>query len=677
MMEAARLPVEYIEAWLAKRSIAVRELERGTAFCTAEDGQRVPLTVSLIEDKVAQADPVAWAFLNLTERKATRDEDTKEIVIPAGGPWVLFPVQADLARIQVDHLIVECAAQVGKTRDIILGTLWEMDCATGNIVSLVAADADNRLDAIWNEFEFQIEKNPGIGGGLKEKRVKPYRRMSFENGNEFYMLICGHDGSQFRGFHATGTVRADEVAKWKYQLQFDELWRALMPGARSRIYSTPDGDYSSPFYAMCARAQLIGLRAATKTVAKPSVSFSEEPTFFKTNITKMQLPYPMWSEKRAARLREQWDGEHTPGYLMNVLGQWGTPCFSVFPMPTLRPNLKGAIHLPHYRMVAATIDRERRQVLFNASRLASGPDTADGGPQEEILAREVFAFLDGRQLGEMVANFFPPLEQFGPNPRLYCGADLGFSQDPTEAIFVRAVGPKWSDIFRVHLKSAEEPEQAAIFAWLDHASGHQVQYSFDNGSSGNALIGRLANDVQYQRCPAGCKDPVYFGERLSGRGFGEYAAEIDLDSGEPLLNPDRKDTHGNPMPHRRSNKELSTRILERKAQAKQLEIAWDAGAGNANLSSAQLMVNHTWLRMTSKQERVFKGTDDHHVDARRQVALAIVSEMRGTGLVNPTPENFVSAQPRPISSSGFVEGGGGSLRAEFARPERIFSDVNW
>lgn len=670
-LAASRLPVSYVEQWCEAHRIDLAKVEKGLPVWQTPQG-KIPLTVPLIEDRIAQEDPVVWCYLNLTERRSLRDEITGEVIIPAGEPWGFFEIQAVMARLRGVDLIVECGSGIGKTRDIVAGTLWEMDTGTGNLSSLIAGDADDRLHEIWTDIEFQVETNKGIGGGVKKMSVKPFRRILFNNGNEFEMRICGFDGSQFRGFHGTGTIRGDEVAKWKNPQQFDELWRAATPSVRFRLYSTPDGDYSSPFYQLCARARRIDLKSPTAIAAlRSKASAGEEPGFVKINITKMEV-HELWSEARAAKWREKFNGEQSTGWLTQVLGQWGTPCFSVFPMPTLRPNLKGAVHLPHYRMVAATIDREKRQVLFNASRLASGPDTPDGGAQEEMLAREVLAYLDGKQLGEMVGNFFPPLNPL-EHPKLVCGADLGSSQDPSEFVFVSVAGNRWSDVFRLHLRNADWPDQEAIVLALDHASGHRVQYGFDNGSAGSALVQALA--LKDEECSVkGCKTRVVFAERLKAFGFGEYGDEIDIYTGEPVLNPDKKDEHGNLRPHRRSNKEFSTRVLERKAQAKELAIAWDGGAGNAQLSSAQLLVNHTWLRKTGKDERVFRGEDDHHVDARRQAALVIVGELRGELFIPATKANVATAGPRHFPQEGF---GAVTTRGQFGRGGRISFGGGW
>src|SRR5438132_5921012 len=160
------------------------------------------------------------------------------------------------------------------------------------------------------------------------------------------MRLCGFDGKQFRGAHVSLSVRADEAAKWKYWQQWNELWRSGKPGTQFRVYSTPDGDYSSPFYELCARAIPIDGRRTGKDIKTSLLASSDQPKFRKINIRKQDLPAPFWTEARAAKYREQYGGERSIGWLTNVEGQWGSPSYSVFPMPTLKPNLRDGNDLP-------------------------------------------------------------------------------------------------------------------------------------------------------------------------------------------------------------------------------------------------------------------------------------------------------------------------------------------
>ncbi|MDQ6892215.1 MAG: hypothetical protein M3167_05995 [Acidobacteriota bacterium] len=674
-----RIAPEYVEAFLARHRIRWDQIERGAPVWPSEAHGLIPLSPEDLERLIAVEDPAVWAWLYLSERLTVLDEETNEPIVRRGDPWSLFPIQADLARTG-GNLIVECGAEVGKTRDITLQILRMVDIGRPGDSGLIGVNLDTTSQEIWAEIEYQIEANPLIGGGLKSSRVKPYREQIFNNDCRFEMRLCGFDGTQFRGGHFNKLLTADEAAKWKNERQWSEFWRAALPGATFRIYSTPDGDYSSPFKGLSDRAiPLNGPDAEAGARARDAAN-PDEPRFRKFHISKRQLPPPFWTEKRAAKLRERFKGEHTTGWRNNVEGTWGAPESSIFPMHILRPNLA---FLRDYRIVVAILDREKGMTDFRAARLSDELDSVEGGRQEIILAQELNPFVNSKTLAEKIARFFPDVVDLKA-PKLYCGADLGSAEDPSEFVFLRVhtpvdpnatgakkiVGQKWTDLFRLHLAFADWPVQAAVVAYLDHASGHQVKYGFDNGSAGSALAQVLQQMVEFRTCPV-CACPVYFNERLKVFGFGNQTDEIDVETGKPILDPDRRDAKGESQPFRLSNKEFSTRVLERKAQIAELAIAWDGGAGHQKLSAPQLMMNHTSKGETSKKgERQFKKTDDHHVDARRQAALLIVSELRGDDFVSPKASMIAVGASRPATTRVF-ESGAGHIASAFGPPGGI------
>jgi hypothetical protein len=264
-----RIAIEFVEPWLKKYGITPDDLEDERPVWPTANGT-VALRCEEIENLIAIEDPYIWAWLNLQERDSVVDEETREVYVTKGAPWNLFPVQARMARIK-GNLIVCSGSEIGKTRQIVLGTLHEVDCWPGGANDLIAADSDITIAGIWDEIEYQCYKNPRIGGGVKDSGLKPFRFMEFQNGSRFEMRLCGFDGKQFRGGHFSPAIRVDEAAKWKNPAQWNELWRAGKPGSFFQIYSTPDGDFSSPFYSLCSRAvDIDGVAAGPLTRSRQS-----------------------------------------------------------------------------------------------------------------------------------------------------------------------------------------------------------------------------------------------------------------------------------------------------------------------------------------------------------------------------------------------------------------------
>lgn len=641
LKEKFQIPLSHVEVWLEENGFTWEQVERGVSF----RGER--LTASKIEEYVSAGDPVIWAFLNLVSPMNIPG------LCKAGDPLKLLPIQAQLARLE-GNVIAECAAEVGKTQDIGVRLLHRIDTAPKGDTCLIVTNTEKALKSIWRYIRDEVKANPLIGGGV-ERIDKREMSIEFKNGNRFETRITGADGESLRGAHITGIIFADEVVKYTNLQIWNELWRCAMPGAVFRVYTTPDGNYSCPYYALSLRATQINEKNFEAFEAVDAVEAPDEFTeikFKKIWISKRHLGPPLFTEKRLAGWRQKYNGEHTVGFLNNVDGLWGTPSSSVFPMYVLEPTLAW---LPDYRIVCASIDREKGAVKFDAAELSEEKKAEIG------LAHTNEPFditTKAANLARLVASFFPPAVASWVKPRLYCGADLGAEQDPSEYIWIHARGEKWIDVFRLHLEYASYPEQCQIVIALDHASGHITKYAFDAGNAGNSVAMDLQQLEEYRYCPicrlGGKQVALHFEERIVPFNFGSSTDEIDFKTGRPILDSDNRNAAGEMQPFRLSNLEFSTRVLERKLAACEMALARDAGAGNPQLGGAQLMTNHTSSGEKSKKgERRFRGKDDHLVAARRLLALILVSELRGERFISPELGVSVATSARRATNDEF------------------------
>ncbi len=639
----SRLPADFIEDFLQRHQISWSQVERGVPVWLTANG-KVPLTMKLIEAEIGREDPVAWAWMNFREIGSYRN----------GEPWKLDPVQAEMARLSGD-VVFECGSAVGKTRDLMLQAAHRIDSNPHGGSVMIVTNSAQTMETIWRELEFQISESKrlglgawgyGIGMGVKDSKEKPLRFKDFNNGFHLEMRICGDDGEQLRGAHIDDIVMADEVAKWKNPLQHTELWRSGNPGCKFRIYSTPDGDYSSPFCALSARSTAVGSTAdqAESISAKDSGADADDGfqvakrrEFKKFWIPKTVLGDPFWNEEVRAECLKLYGAEDSQGWQTNVMGKWGDPEYSVFPFHRLKEVLRA---LPRFRMVQANVPIHGESASLTCAR-------PTGGGQEAILTR---IELDMAKLPEAIASWFPTLEA---NEIPYFGCDIGVDADPTEILcFIK--GSKWTDHFRLNLKHASYTMQRDIITALDHASGHVAAWGIDAGAAGVALT----EMITLQKFCVACNGRVFMGERLKAFSFSGINDAIDFETGRPLENPDKD---GKPV--RVSNKEFSTRVIERLVQEQKAVIAWDGGAGDPKLSGPQLMVNHTFRAGKKGGERFFKATDDHYIDARRQAVLSAVFLRRGQPFIpiNDTTVATLAIRQGAASAVGFAP----NVSAEF------------
>lgn len=638
-----------VEQFLAKHDLTAKRISDGRVGWPGINGALGWADIDLL---IAREDPVAWAALKMVVAKGIPNPDGTWFCSP-GDPVRLLPVQAQMAR-DKGNFLYESGSEIGKTLVLTVKVLHASDTAAGGGSIVIVGDSDLTIQPIWTSLVYQLEQNPTIGGGVAEgpngpmMRVKPYRWMRLNNGVEIEARLVGHDGSQLRGAHASLLLVADEMAKAKNPQQWNEFWRAAMPGCEIHIYSTPDGDYASPYFAICSTAVSVDNRETAVRDASENI-VSEEASKFrfrKRNIRKMDLPAPFWTETRSREFEQQYGGKDSLGWQTNVMGGWGSPQYSVFPGTYIYPC--AARYIEEYRMVRAIVDRKADRIFLTASRLSREASTVEGGTREEIVSKEEPP-LSG-DFARRIASLFPSIHDW-KEPVIVSGADVGSAIDPTELVFARLIDGEVRQIFRLHLKSAKWSEQKDIFIHLDHASGHLCHYGIDNGSAGSALVQELTRSAV--PCPVeGCGRTLYLEERIHPFGFGESNDLLDMNTGEPILNPDKRDPKGNLIPFRFSNKESSTRYLERVMQAIHWFIGNDDGAGDSKLAQVQLLMNHTSMGLNGKGERKFKAIADHLPDAWRQLILTVVYALRGSGIVFADGENVVFIGSRSDNMEG-------------------------
>ncbi len=629
---ATRLPNDLLEYFLKRHPNVTVEALRSGRRCWKKGGKLVPLPVDVLEEIAASEDPVTFAFLNFTTQDNVVAADGS-VVRARGTPLVLYPAQVRMIRSALGrNLILECGSEVGKTLLVTVLSAWAVHVAGAKV--LIAVNKDSTAEGIFAALKYQVTGNPTVGGGLVGKpKLSPYREMVFASGGSIQWRLGGVSGDQFLGGHFGGgggsfpgpVIFADEVAKWKNPMIWNSFWRAAMPGARFLIASTPDGDYGGFFYALCSRATALdpNRRSGETSITEAPAGADEPKKFYKLNIRKSDLPAPFWTEARAREYEQQYHGRDSVGWQTNVEGMWGSPVRSIFPYEKLRPCLRS--DLSFYRLVTVFVDEKNRRAKVKVGALAPG-----GG--DVVVADEDVSYPSDRDLGETIASYFPPIYDFngGDDPHLFGGADIG-TVDPTELLIQRpSVSAKvWADVFRLHLVGAGHELMAEVFAAIDCSTNHRLRLGVDNGGAGVAFVGRLRGRG-FETCSR-CRADSHLDERISAFDFSVRVDEIELDTGETVPNPSNLDAAGRPKPHRCSNKEFSTRILERKVSRGELRIANDGGNGNGALGAAQLLTNHAQIGISSRGDRRFSTQDDHSVDARRFAALMAAQIIRDEG----------------------------------------------
>lgn len=523
------------------------------------------------------ADPVLWcaAFL--------RNPDDPD------RPWTYWDYQEESIRYN-GNTLHECGAEVGKTREII-GFILYKAFNVSNGSGLVTAPMTIHLLEIIDSIAEQLNHNALLGKSLVLHRKQPHHHMKFSNGFKVDFRPTGHDGEALRGVHVSTFAMFDESAKAKNPDIFKEFWRASKPGCVHKLYSTPDGDRSTVFYRLCQKAEG-KLKAEDQETGDAGL---KNLTFHKYHWSKELMPPPFWTPERRRFYIEQYGGEDSPGYQQNVLGNWGDPENSVFPWYQFQRLLHD---IPEYRCLKILVDESQGEVSIYGYELAAPVVDGVKSKPEPVTLCDKRISKHGFDIKAEIKAFFTAI------PGLcFGGADLGFSQDPTE-IYVKLIyGKTHRLVVRVQLKGVTYDMQAdAIDALDDIYDGGQnkMGWGLDFGNAGSAVVHILQGQDQY----AGKS----YESRLTGYQFGA-AYDAVSEEGETII--DKKS--GKPV--RLSAKELSTDLLTTKMQRVELQYPYDPDI-------VLYYPSHTYRNGQSR--RIYKDIDDHTIDADRVLTLRVV-----------------------------------------------------
>ncbi len=543
------------------------------------------------------ADPVLWC-----DRFLLNPDDPEE-------PWTLWDYQQESLRTG-GNTLHECGAEVGKTREIIAYILWKAYTEPHGS-GLVTAPMSIHLLEIIDALESQLAHNPKLQKSLVFHRKQPHHHLKFSNGFKLDFRPTGHDGEALRGVHVSTFAMIDEAAKIKNPNVWKEFWRSSKPGCAHKCYSTPDGDRSTIFYRLCMKAD--GVEDGKE--GEQGAAGSKNLTFKKFHWSKELMPPPFWTPQRRRFYIDQYGGEDSPGFQQNVLGNWGDPENSVFPWHAFQRLLHD---IPEYRCLKILVDDSHGEVSLHGYvvKAGAGIGTPDAGESPILGGKPEPVTLLDRRIPKHQFDMRAELKSFfdGGQGLHYGGSDLGFSQDPTEIFIKRVHGSTHRLVARVQLKGVTYDQQAEAINTLDDVFAGEQQkmgWGVDFGNAGSAVVHILQGSGIYRA--------KSFEERLTGFQFGAAYDAVSED-GEVIL--DKKSNR----PVRLSAKELSTDLLTTKMQRLELQYPYDP--------DIMLMYpNHTY-RMGSGGRRIYKGTDDHVIDADRVLTLRAIIPTVGDTVVS-------------------------------------------
>ena len=527
-----------------------------------------------------------------------------------GEPYSLWPYQLESADYIAGGVVHEDGAEVGKTREITLLLLWSAFTGHGGRlrkpVNLVAAPLTSHLGEISRAIEEQVDLNPDLQAITRLTKGKRWMRyennhllMEFNTNCWIFFRPVGSDGNAFRGVHANGFCMFDEATKVKNPVVFSEFHRAMKPEATPRFYSVPDGDRSCEFFSMCQRAMAW---EEFKRRWPNGYDGPGYPPMVRFNWPKTLMPDPFWNEARRRYYIQLYGGVDSAGYVRNVLGGWGDAESSAFPWATFGPCV---VDIPEYRRLKVMVDASDGQVTLELTRFDAVMEGNRISGREVVLweRRESLANWERQDdCRESIESIVFAAFADMPRGENYAGADLGQTRDPTELLVKIRRGSTMRLHSRIQIRGCEYRHQCEFIRALDlllDPDAERAAWGVDPGNAGTVVIGMLANEDRYQ--------DRNFTMRLAGYAFGGGYDAVDLDG--QLIVDEKTD-----KPIRQNGKELATDLLVMAMQKRRLQYPVDP-------ELTLYYPSHTYKQ--GPRYRTFATTDDHVIDADRQLMLNV------------------------------------------------------
>ncbi len=603
----------WVDHFLETRGLAWRALETGGLWSSPA----LPFENldQLIQFLILE-DPVAFAECLFHERK-TRGHP----------PWRFFPYQRVSLRTP-GHTVHQCGAEVGKTREIAALAVWALVTGRGQGLPgevLIAGALEGHLDPLHREILWQLQHSPWLSRHVAWDacRVKPYRTLELRNGNLCHFRPVGYDGAALRSLHVNLLLLGDEWAKVALPEAHGNFDSRAEPECWIRVYSTPDGNRSSPFFQLCESTP----RVDPQTGPPPGRDWREPVRFV---WPKTLMPAPFWSPERERFYLGRYGGRESQLYRQNVFGEHGDPAGSVFPWPLVEPCLA---YLPEFLGLHLTLDSATRTLHLEAQRLCRGyrlgarPGDEDHGardpepPTATILSRayELGNFDPAAALAAVLPRF---------EGRLVAGADLGSVNDPTEIWFGRCQGQTTRFLCRLTLSACDYPLQAKIVRALDQVLRPELGWGVDATGAGLALAQLLTDPDS--------GPPL----DLSGYVLNRKVTDEDPATGAPRLD-------GAGQPIRVSLLELGTLLLEHAIHDRKTELPYDP---------ALMLEFQGLIARATREGRAFEGRD-HVITALRCALLRRRDQLQGTSRP-PVAVHVPQSSARRLAArlEGFSEG---------------------
>lgn len=393
------------------------------------------IQVKLTKDELALVDILRHPILG-PEFIRNFNDIPEELGKPFGEDKNLYYEHHDYQRLMLcdfnPYIAFCCARAVGKTESLIdkitfflLNDFWPNQYIT------FLGPNDKHVNPVFDRLRQWLQTNNFLKHLVDKRSINSAAKtVRLKSGGQLYCRIAGTTGTgqNVVGLH-TPIVLVDEAAyfPWGTWIEMQPILNTWIEGSQLLVSGVPDG-------------------RRDKSVLYHADQEAKEYTHHRIPSARN----PRWSAEDEERAKEMYHGINSEDYIHMVLGEHGSPVFSVFDRNTMRIEL--------YDTVAV-----------------------------ELRGKEIE--LD-RQAGYRQIIELPQLPKYAEN--VLFGIDLGFTE-PTAITIQYLTDGKWKQLCRLTWYSIEYALQEKMIAALDTKYNPSI-IGIDDGGPGKATVQRLMTD---------------------------------------------------------------------------------------------------------------------------------------------------------------------------------------
>ncbi len=378
-----------------------------------------------------------WAIYEVFRNPVWCGEFTRNLALEKSDPpWVFTDYQKEFLLDYGNLVSLRCGRALGKTESILTKIIWHAVNAFFDGI-LFTVPSKSHLDPVFLRIQRMFRLNPLLKYWMDRYSVNSQSFLiKFLNGHDLMCRIAGQTGTGVNvvGLH-TPIILLDEAAyyAWGTWVELQQVLNDWEIGHQILVSGVPDGRREKSVLYSC----------------------DTDDNFSHHRISSYRNP--RFTDEREEQLASQFGGRDSQDFIRQVLGEHGTPIFTVFDRAFLKLE---DYDVPVIKLYGTQLSKDSQMPHRVVMNLPRPPKYADA---------------------------------------LIFGVDLGYVQ-PTAVNALYRVDGAWYFLFRLELHRINYDKQEQILDNLDTKYGPSyIGLDMGAGGQGKSFYHHLTSEPKYSK----------------------------------------------------------------------------------------------------------------------------------------------------------------------------------